>query len=772
MKLNKSPGNDGLTSELYKLFSKDLSRFLHKVYIESIANEKLPPSLNQGLITLIPKPQKDSLLLDNWRPISLLNNDYKIIATLDDIIDETQSGFMTGRHITNNIRLVIDILDHSELITDNSFILFLDFYKAFDSIEHKFMFKALDIFGFGNMFKRSVKTLYAGANSSIKLPFGTTKRFNINRGIRQGCPISAYLFLLPMQLLSIHFKNSDVLGLSIVGRTLSITQLADDTTLFLKDKSQVGKAIKVINTFSMASGLKLNISKCELLPIKSCTDTIISGIPVKHKVKYLGIIIEKDQSSRLSGNFDPLIASVQQRFNLWLQRDLSITGRSLVAKVEGLSRLIYAAMALDVSKDICTKIDRILFEFIWKKRIHYIKKNVMINKLCSGGLNSLDFTSLNSSFKVKWIKLFLKNPNSIWNFITAHIFNSLGGLHFLLRCNYNILKLPIKLSNFHRQLLLSWSMMYSHNFSPHKYFIWNNQDIRFKNKSLYIKRWVDNKILLVSQLMNDNGQLFTYEEFLSVYGFPVTPREYSIVFDAIPEGVRRLLLSAPKGKSCIIPGLTPDDIYIGNLCPLLSDKATNQCIRNIIQRDIVSKPAAVFYWNNIYNDIDWKNTWILSRKFLITNKVREVTFKLLHRCYPVKTRLVKYKINIDTLCSFCGNMDETICHLFWDCTYSHVFWIDLNNFINNNIDPSCKLNIQHVLFGLSQNEERNPEKMYIINLLLIFAKFHIHCTKFAHQRPNIIVFKALFSSYLRSLKNCMNSKASKTRRLCEEYNLT
>ncbi len=64
--------------------------------------------------------------------------------------------------------------------------LFLDFYKAFDSIEHRFMFKSLDVFGFGNMFKKSVKTLYAEANSSIKLPYGTTKRFNINRGIRQG----------------------------------------------------------------------------------------------------------------------------------------------------------------------------------------------------------------------------------------------------------------------------------------------------------------------------------------------------------------------------------------------------------------------------------------------------------------------------------------------------------------------------------------------------------------------------------------------------------
>uniref|UniRef100_A0A8C6KMK1 Reverse transcriptase zinc-binding domain-containing protein n=1 Tax=Nothobranchius furzeri TaxID=105023 RepID=A0A8C6KMK1_NOTFU len=256
-------------------------------------------------------------------------------------------------------------------------------------------------------------------------------------------------------------------------------------------------------------------------------------------------------------------------------------------------------------------------------------------------------------------------------------------------------------SNFHSQLLSSWLMIYSHNFSPHKYFIWNNQDIKFKNKSLYIQKWVDRNILLVSQLLNDDGQLFSYKEFLFVYDFPVTPREYAVVFDAIPDGVRRLLVSAPKGRNCIIPELNPGSIFIGNICPLLSDKATNQCIRQIIQRDIVSKPAAVFYWNNIYNDIDWKNTWILPRKFIITNKIREVSFKLIHRCYPVKTYLVKRKKNIDTLCTFCGNAEETICHLFWDCTYTHVFWIDLNNFINTKINPSCKLKFHHILFGLT-----------------------------------------------------------------------
>lgn len=120
LKCNKSPGNDGITAEFYQLFSDILSPFLLEVFIESIKNHKLPPSMTQGVISLIPKQNKDLLFIDNWRPISLLNNDYKILAhilskrikyLLDSIIDEAQSGFISNRHISNNIRLVLDILD-------------------------------------------------------------------------------------------------------------------------------------------------------------------------------------------------------------------------------------------------------------------------------------------------------------------------------------------------------------------------------------------------------------------------------------------------------------------------------------------------------------------------------------------------------------------------------------------------------------------------------------------------------------------------------------
>lgn len=157
--------------------------------------------MRQGVIVLITKSGKDPKILDNWRPITLLNNDYKILTHifsnrlkegLPQIISDTRSGFMKGRSIHNNIRLVLDLNIVST--SDDGFILFLDFHKAFDMVEHPFIFKALEPCGFGENFRKTIQCFYHDTTSSISLSGGTSPRFTVNRGIKQGCPISPSLF--------------------------------------------------------------------------------------------------------------------------------------------------------------------------------------------------------------------------------------------------------------------------------------------------------------------------------------------------------------------------------------------------------------------------------------------------------------------------------------------------------------------------------------------------------------------------------------------------
>ena len=120
MSKGKSPGIDGLTVEFLSFFWSDIREMLYNAYLDCISKD-----MKHGLITLIPKPNKDNLLLDNWRPITLLCNDYKLLAFvyanrlnegLSHIIDECQSAFMKGRNIHNHTRLLLDILDYQDFI--------------------------------------------------------------------------------------------------------------------------------------------------------------------------------------------------------------------------------------------------------------------------------------------------------------------------------------------------------------------------------------------------------------------------------------------------------------------------------------------------------------------------------------------------------------------------------------------------------------------------------------------------------------------------------
>jgi len=131
--------------------------------------------------------------------------------------------------------------------------------------------------------------------------------------------------------------------------------------------------------FSMASGLRLNINKCEIISIKDCVKSSICNIPVKSELVHLGITITKDPKKRTLLNFDPIIQRTRKKMNQWLIRDLSLRGRTLLSKAEGLSRLTYPALSLHVDKKHITEIDKLLINFLWKNRTHHVKKSVLTN---------------------------------------------------------------------------------------------------------------------------------------------------------------------------------------------------------------------------------------------------------------------------------------------------------------------------------------------------------------------------------------------------------
>ncbi len=153
------------------------------------------------------------------------------------------------------------------------------------------------------------------------------------------------------------------------------------------------------------------------------------------------------------------------------------------------------------------------------------------------GLEVLNFTDLNEVFKIKWIIEYIKNKDTVWHIFPNFIFNSLGGIHFLLKRNFSVDKIPIKLASFHKQALLAWQLVYKHNFTPHWHFPWNNRDILFKKNLSLISHGMTMEYLpLVSCLMN--MVCFCHiQNFLKKLKIPVKPKDYAIIFDAISSKV-------------------------------------------------------------------------------------------------------------------------------------------------------------------------------------------------------------------------------------------
>ena len=254
--------------------------------------------------------------LASWRSITLLNLDYKIAFKVvakrlekvkDFLINPDQTGFVKGRYIGQNIRLINDVLEQTKEQNIPGILLQLDFCKAFDTIEWTFIKKSLNFFNFGDSIQRWISTFYCNSESAVLNNGFCTNFFKLSRGVRQGCPLSPYLFILGVEVLACKIRQDKAIKeIEIFIKQFKLSQFADDTTLLCSDCDSVNRALTVLNSFGSLSGLKLNPSKTKALWLgswKNRSDEPFYFKWPKEPLRVLGTHVSYDQRLNEEFNF-------------------------------------------------------------------------------------------------------------------------------------------------------------------------------------------------------------------------------------------------------------------------------------------------------------------------------------------------------------------------------------------------------------------------------------------------------------------------------------
>lgn len=253
---NKSPGIDGISKEFYLTFwdilADDITDVINNIYLKGELNN----SMKQAIITLHYKGKGDHRLLKNWRPISLLCTDYKIISKVisnrlktvtHKLISELQTGAGKDKSILDNLINIDSIINYMELKHMGGALISFDQEKAFDRIEHNYLLSILEAYNFPNNIIKWIKILYTNINSSVLINGKISKKFRITRSVRQGCPLSMTLYALAIEPLANYIKlNTNIIGIKIPNCSdmIKIFQHADDCNTIITTETSYEYIIK------------------------------------------------------------------------------------------------------------------------------------------------------------------------------------------------------------------------------------------------------------------------------------------------------------------------------------------------------------------------------------------------------------------------------------------------------------------------------------------------------------------------------------------------
>ena len=770
---NKSPGEDGIPVEFYKVYWNVISDDLLEVLHVGLDNGQL--AYTQYLAVIILLYKKGSRAdIKNWRPISLLNVDYKILSkalaerlktVLPEIIHVDQRGCVPGRYIGENIRLIDDLLFEIEnQDDDNPVILMLDQEKAFDRVEWDWLFETLEGYNFGETFITWLKTLYKDSKSCILTNGVQSEYFEISRGIRQGDSLSALLYIIQFEPLAQKLRTSNSIeGISInlhncedENLTVRGCQYVDDSNTMLKSTNDISNFLDIINSYENVSGSKVNLHKTVGLVIQESMAGVLNGLKLTTgPERVLGVPLGKD-SNKSFLFWETLIKKMKSRLDFWRIRDLSLEGKTHLIRSIAISQTLYAIEMLHIDPQHIKSINDILWDFLWSGKRYSISKNICTLPRSMGGLGLADLNTLVKVKRVRWVIRMLKdNTSQNWSKLIENYLrcldNKFGVTFFSLKVTDSSGIIATEnIPSFYKECIKCFQELCRKGKSTkHDEIIWLNHAYQFNGKPLNYTHWSKSGIITKSHLykngvIDKNG---IYAKLKHKAGFlfemrtvkKVMPEslahaveDVSVITDDKDDILQYQLVVPGQGIKCL-KDLSPKEIY--NIFLL------SQC------PDIKSKQ----YWCNKFNlhDIDWDALFIqnLNNK-LLPRKCKDFNWKLFHGLVNTESRLKRMKYS-DGLCRLCKTGEvENMDHLMMGCSYNLVIWKLLETVIHMSFGYFYKIDLFEIMLGfLSAEDVQSPSDILIINVLIGICRYHIW------KKRNCIRYGAENISFNQSVKS-------------------
>ena len=420
--LNKSPGPDGFTNEFYRILWGKIKFLLLDLMQYLFQHKNISQNHLMGIITCIPKGDKLRNKLKNWRPITLLNSIYKFYSgiwanrikkNLPKLIGNSQTGFVQNRFIGENNRLTLDILKESEHAKLSGLLILVDFEKAFDSISWDYITKILKLFNFSDQTIQVIQSLQKNSISKILQNGHCSDIINLERGCRQGDPISPYIFVLSVELLGTVFReHTQLQGYKIGNREHRVSQFADDTTLFItRSEMNLRLCMSILGEFYLVSGLKINVDKTKVVKFgwdRDSRDILCPDLNLIWTNKFTSLGIDYDVSDLdniTSLNLTPKITEIDNLAKIWQIRNLTIVGKITVVKSLFISKIIHILLSLPTPSElIFEKIETIFKKFLWKEKPPKFRNQLLEKQVSEGGLQYPNIRYIDATMKVSWFK--------------------------------------------------------------------------------------------------------------------------------------------------------------------------------------------------------------------------------------------------------------------------------------------------------------------------------------------------------------------------------